>query len=129
MCFVDSFDIHASMKHVWAPPLTEVQRYFKHSNAIEIRDRITFSFYTGLPHMYFDPMVVFEAALLNYLGWGSYVLHIHEHDSYLYVSPAHNQSWQYSAQMEWLHQMWQSQTEIKYYSIAYFERIAKFDAL
>ena len=26
-CFVDSLDIHASTKHVWAPPLTEVQRY------------------------------------------------------------------------------------------------------
>ena len=27
MCFVDSLDIHASTKHVWAPPLTEVQQY------------------------------------------------------------------------------------------------------
>ena len=27
MRFVDSLDIHASTKHVWAPPLTEVQRY------------------------------------------------------------------------------------------------------
>ena len=41
-----------------SPPLTEVQRYgasvircSKHSNAIEIRDRTTFDFYTGLPHM------------------------------------------------------------------------------
>ena len=25
MCFVDLLDIHASKKHVWAPPLTEVQ--------------------------------------------------------------------------------------------------------
>ena len=27
MRFVDSLDIHASTKHVWAPPLTEVQQY------------------------------------------------------------------------------------------------------
>ena len=27
MSFVDSLDIHASTKHVQAPPLTEVQRY------------------------------------------------------------------------------------------------------
>ena len=39
-------------------PLTEVQRHgasvircSKHSNAIEIRDRTTFDFYTGLLHM------------------------------------------------------------------------------
>ena len=27
-------------------------RRFEHSDAIEIRDGITFDFYTGLPHMY-----------------------------------------------------------------------------
>ena len=27
MHFVDLLDIHASMKHICAPPLTEVQRY------------------------------------------------------------------------------------------------------
>ena len=27
MRLVDSLDIHASMNHVWAPPLMEVQRY------------------------------------------------------------------------------------------------------
>ena len=27
MRFVDSLDIHASMNHVWAPPLMEVQWY------------------------------------------------------------------------------------------------------
>ena len=27
MCFMDLSDIHASMKHVWAPPWTKVQRY------------------------------------------------------------------------------------------------------
>ena len=27
MCFVDSLDIHASVKHIWAPPLTEAQQY------------------------------------------------------------------------------------------------------
>ena len=35
--FVDSLDIHMSMKHVWAPPLTI--RHFNCSNAIKIRDR------------------------------------------------------------------------------------------
>ena len=27
MCFVDLLDVHASTKCIWAPPLTEVQRY------------------------------------------------------------------------------------------------------
>ena len=30
---------------------SSVIRHFNHCNAIEIRDRITFDFYTGLPHM------------------------------------------------------------------------------
>ena len=31
--------------------MDSVIRCFKHSNAIEIRDEITFDFYMGLPHM------------------------------------------------------------------------------
>ena len=31
---------------------SSVIRRFKHGNAIEIRNGITFDFYTGLPHMY-----------------------------------------------------------------------------
>ena len=30
---------------------SSVIQHFKHSNALEIRDRITFDFYTALPHM------------------------------------------------------------------------------
>ena len=33
--FIDSLDIHASMKHVWAPPLTEVQWYSTLNMAME----------------------------------------------------------------------------------------------
>ena len=49
MRFVDSLDIHTSMKHVWAPPLTEVQW---HSDVIEIRDRITLHRTTWDCHTY-----------------------------------------------------------------------------
>ena len=52
MHFVDSLDIHASTKHIWALPLTEAAiRRFKHSNAIKIRNGMTFDFYTGLPQI------------------------------------------------------------------------------
>ena len=40
--FIYSLDIHTSMKHVWALPLTEVQRYGA------IHNGIIFDFYTGL---------------------------------------------------------------------------------
>ena len=48
--FVDSLAIHASMKCVWAPLLTEVQRY---GTAMwsEIRDGILFDLYTGLSQL------------------------------------------------------------------------------
>ena len=52
MCYVDSLDIHTSTlyKARMSPVLngSSAIRHFKHSNAIEIRDRITFDFYTGL---------------------------------------------------------------------------------
>ena len=53
MRFVDSLDIHASTKQIRAPPLNGSSAIwrFKHSNAIEVHDGITFDFYTGLPHM------------------------------------------------------------------------------
>ena len=53
MRFVDSLDIHASMKQVMSPALNRSSaiRRFEHGNAIEIRDGITFDFYTGLPHV------------------------------------------------------------------------------
>ena len=35
--FVDSSDIHASTLHVWAPPLTEVQRYGASSTAMRLK--------------------------------------------------------------------------------------------
>ena len=52
-CFMDSMDIHTSMKHVWAPPLMKVQqlRRFKHGEVIEISDGIFFVFYKWLPHL------------------------------------------------------------------------------
>ena len=48
-CFVDAWISNESTKRTWALPLTEV--HFERSDAIEIRDRITFDFYTGLPHV------------------------------------------------------------------------------
>ena len=35
-------------------------RHFEGSNAIEIRDRITFDFYTGLPHTCMHYIVVYD---------------------------------------------------------------------
>ena len=49
-CFVDSLDIHASTKHA-APPLMEIHRYGKHSDAIKIYDGIIFNFDMGLAIM------------------------------------------------------------------------------
>ena len=58
MRFIDSLDIHASMKHVWALPLTEVQWYgasntavrlkYRSKYTIEIRDGITSDFISPL---------------------------------------------------------------------------------
>ena len=47
MCFVDSLDIHPSLKHVHVgtPPQ-------KFSDAIKIHDGIISDFYTGLSHNY-----------------------------------------------------------------------------
>ena len=60
MCFVD---FHSSTKHVWAPPLTEVQQYSALNTAtyiIEIPNRIIFNFCTGLPHVVFALMYMFH---------------------------------------------------------------------
>ena len=46
MCFVESLDIHATTKHVWAPPLTEVQRY----GALNTAMRLKYVTDMGLPH-------------------------------------------------------------------------------
>ena len=57
MCFVDSLDIHASLKHIYMSPTLEGSTMIwclKHSNAIEIRNRITFDFYMGLSHILAD---------------------------------------------------------------------------
>ena len=51
MCFVDSLDIHASTKHIWALPRSSAIQHFKHSNVIKICNGITIDFYMGLPHM------------------------------------------------------------------------------
>ena len=49
MHFVDLLDIHEARM---SPALNESSaiQHFKHSNAIEIRDGITFDFNTGPPH-------------------------------------------------------------------------------
>ena len=41
-------------------------RHFKHSNAIEIRNRITFDFYTGLSHI--DKLQLLTTVLQALLG-------------------------------------------------------------
>ena len=37
MRFVDSLDIHASTKHIWAPPLAEVQQYGASKAAMQLK--------------------------------------------------------------------------------------------
>ena len=37
MRYVDSLDIHASTKRIWAPPLTEVQRYGASNAAMRLK--------------------------------------------------------------------------------------------
>ena len=49
-CSVDSRISNNFLKHVWTPPLTEVQR-FEHDDVLKIHTRITFDFYSGLPHI------------------------------------------------------------------------------
>ena len=54
MCFVDAVISKESMKHIcMSPALNESSAIwrFKGSDAIEIREGITFDFYTGLPHL------------------------------------------------------------------------------
>ena len=54
MRFVESLDIHASIYEARMSPAlngSSAIRCFKHSNVIKIRDRITFDFYTELPHL------------------------------------------------------------------------------
>ena len=69
--FVGSLDIYASTKRVWAPPLAKVQQYSaSNSNAIEIRDRITFDFYMGLPHILtkWNNFCTSSITLVDFLG-------------------------------------------------------------
>ena len=48
-----------------SPTLNEISaiQQFKHSNVLEIRDRITFDFYMGLPHICKNKI---EAAILHF---------------------------------------------------------------
>ena len=50
---MDSLDVHAFMNCLYSPTLNGSSAiwHFKRGDAIEIRDGITFDFYTGLPHM------------------------------------------------------------------------------
>ena len=49
-CFADEciYEVHMSPTFNGSSAL----RHFEHGDVIEIRDGITFDFYTGLPHMY-----------------------------------------------------------------------------
>ena len=85
--FIDVWISHESTKHVWALPLTEAQQYGASKAtmwlkyAIEICNRITFDFYTGLPHIHFGcvfwmhfQLEIRSAVLVNFSwGWGSYM--------------------------------------------------------
>ena len=54
MCFVDLLDMYACIYEARMSPALNVSsaiRCFKHSNAIEIHNGITFVFYMGLPHI------------------------------------------------------------------------------
>ena len=48
MRIVDSSDTHTSMKHIWAPPLTEVQWYSASKAAMQSK-YVQFDFQIGLP--------------------------------------------------------------------------------
>ena len=54
MRFIHSLDIRCIYEAHMSPTLngSSAVRHFKHRNAIEIRNGITFDFYTGLPHIY-----------------------------------------------------------------------------
>ena len=54
MRFVESLDIHASIYEARMSPAlngSSAIQHFKHNNVIEICHRITFNFYTELPHL------------------------------------------------------------------------------
>ena len=51
MHLVDSLDILTSANYIQALNESSVVRHFEPSDAIEIRDRITFDFYMGLSHI------------------------------------------------------------------------------
>ena len=54
MCCVNVSSIFEFTQHVWALPITELlcYKHFKRGNVFEIRNRIMFNFYPGLPHIY-----------------------------------------------------------------------------
>ena len=53
MHYVDLSAIHACLLHVGAPPLMQALRYSALNvvNTVELRNRILFDFYLGLPHI------------------------------------------------------------------------------
>ena len=65
MHFVDSLDIHASMKHVWTLPLMEVQRYSASNTTMRLQWNNTFDFYAGLSHIFCDCSEIKHLCLLR----------------------------------------------------------------
>ena len=59
MHFIDTSDIYVFTRRVLAPPLAEAQRYS------EIRDRIIFDFYLGLPHMFTNNIPCLQCKLIT----------------------------------------------------------------
>ena len=105
--FIDAWISNESTKHIWAPSLTEVQRYSTLSTAMQsesvqrygtgICDRIIFDFYTELSHLY---------SILDYHMCGSpeqkpdvtvsHLVYLHHHaksDVLLLISPHFEWAW------------------------------------
>ena len=78
-CFIDVRISNKSTKHVWAPPLTEVQWYSALNAAICDRNTqrtgIIFDFYMGRPHIvlwgdwaWMNPMLAYSIACLLFVA-------------------------------------------------------------
>ena len=59
MCFIDAWISNESTKCIWALPFNGKSAiyHFEGSNAIEIRSRTIFDFYTGLPQIHYVSLV------------------------------------------------------------------------
>ena len=66
--FVDAWISNESTKCIWAPPLTEAQRYGT-STAAKRSKYATVDFYTGLPHI-----LILSGSMTNTVPWRNYML-------------------------------------------------------